>query len=120
MRLLLRILIIMFGLWLAARLVPSITLADDSFFMILIIAVVFGLINVFIRPIVKVLTFPITLLTLGLFLFVINALMLMLTAWLTPLTIEGGFFQSFMAALLGSIIISIVSTIANWFLPDRR
>jgi putative membrane protein len=121
MRLLLRILIVMFGLWLAARIVPGIILLDDSFFALLILAVVFALINAFVRPIVRLLTCPITLLTLGLFLFAINALMLMLTAWLTPfMTFEGDFLQSFMAALFGSIIISIVSTIANWFLPDKK
>ena len=119
MRLLLRILINVFGLWLAVRFVPGITLADDSFFTLLIIAVIFGLVNALIRPIVKLLTFPINLLTLGLFSFVVNALMVMLTAWLTPLTLEGNFFQSFMAALFGSIIISIVSSIASWFLPDK-
>ncbi|MFN2201395.1 MAG: phage holin family protein [Caldilineaceae bacterium] len=121
MRILLRVIINMFGLWLAARFVPGIIIADDTFFTLLLLAVIFGLVNAFIRPIVALLSFPITLLTLGLFAFVINALMLMLTAWLTPwLTLEGSFFQSFMAAFFGSLIISIVSAIAGWLLPDAR
>ena len=121
MRILLRIVINMFGLWLAAYFVPRITIADDSLITLLILAVIFGLVNAFIRPIVAILSFPITLLTLGLFAFVINALMLMLTAWLTKglLTLEGSFFESFMAALFGSLIISLVSAIASWLLPDR-
>ena len=121
MRLLIRIIINMFGLWLAAYIVPRISLADDSLITLLLLAVVFGLINALIRPIVRILTFPITILTLGLFAFVVNALMLMLTAWLTPyLTLEGSFFESFVAALFGSLIISIVSTVAEWLLPDKR
>lgn len=119
MRLIIRILINIAGLWLAIQIVPGITAADDSFLMLLVTALVFGLVNAFIRPIVSILAFPITLLTLGLFTFVINALMLMLTAWVTPLTLQGNFFQSFMAALFGSVIISIVSSIANWLLPDQ-
>lgn len=119
MRLIIRILINVLGLWVAIELVPRITVQDDNFWVLLLIAVVFGLVNALIRPIVHILTFPITILTLGLFIFVVNALMLMLTAWVTPLTIEGGFGQRFLAALLGSLIISVVSMIANWFLPDK-
>lgn len=122
MRLLIRIIINMFGLWLAAYIVPRISLADDSLITLLLLAVVFGLINAFIRPIARILTFPITILTLGLFAFVVNTLMLMLTAWLTGdlLTIEGSFFESLLAALFGSLIISIVSAVAEWLLPDKR
>lgn len=120
MRLIIRIGINMFGLWLAAYLVPRITLGSDHLFELLLLAIIFGLINAFIRPIVSILSFPITILTLGLFAFVINAFMLMLTAWLTGdlLTIEGTFFQSLWAAILGSLVISIVSAVANWLLPD--
>jgi putative membrane protein len=120
MRLIIRIIINMFGLWLAAYIVPRMSLADDSWITLLILAIVFGLINAFIRPIIRILTFPITFLTLGLFTFIVNALMLMIAGMTPWLTFEGGFFQMFMAALFGSVIISIVSTIANWFLPDKN
>ena len=72
-----------------------------------------------IRPIVKLLTLPINAITLGLFTLVINALMLILTSWLSAgLTIEGEIVTGFLTALVGSIMISIVSTVLSWFLPD--
>lgn len=125
MRLIIRILINMFGLWLADRLVPGITLGSDDLLALLLLAVVFGLVNAFIRPIVRIFSLPITVLTLGLFTFVINAFMLMLTSWITQnvlrqdlLIIEGSFTEKFVAALLGSLVISAVSVVAGWLLPD--
>jgi putative membrane protein len=117
-RILARIVINMIALWLTARLIDGIVIGDDLL-TLLLVAVVFGLVNAFIRPIVKLLTLPINLITLGLFTLVINALMLMLTAWLLSdaLTIEGGLINSFFTALIGSVIISIVSTVLNWLLP---
>ena len=77
----------------------------------LIAAIVIGLVNAVIRPILMILTFPITLVTLGLFTFVINALSLWLASGITP----GSGFQinGFIPALLGSIVLSIVSSIIN-------
>ena len=86
---------------------------------LLIVAIIFGLVNAFIRPIVKLLTLPLSIITLGLFSLVINALMLLLTALLTDgLAIQGGFLEQFFWALVGGVVISIVSTVLNWFLPD--
>jgi putative membrane protein len=89
------------SLWLAAWIVPGIDLSDEIG-TILWVALVFGLVNMFVKPIVKLLTLPMLLITLGLFAFVINAALLGLTAWLTDgLTVDG-----FVAALLGSLVIS--------------
>ncbi|HVR31845.1 MAG TPA: phage holin family protein [Acidimicrobiia bacterium] len=89
------------ALWLAAWIVPGIELSDNIG-TILWVALIFGLVNMFIKPIVKLLTLPMLLITLGLFAFVINAALLLLTAWLTDgLTVDG-----FLAALLGSLVIS--------------
>ncbi|MEH1770395.1 MAG: phage holin family protein [Nostoc sp.] len=86
----------------------------NNFVVALVAAVVIGLVNAFIRPILRLLTFPITLLTFGLFTFVINALTLWLASALTP---GYGFeIKGFLPALLGSIVLAIVSSVINYFL----
>ncbi|MDZ7951272.1 MAG: phage holin family protein [Nostoc sp. DedQUE12b] len=86
----------------------------NNFVVALVAALVIGLVNAFIRPILRLLTFPITLLTFGLFTFVINALTLWLASALTP---GSGFeIRGFLPALLGSIVLAIVSSIINYFL----
>lgn len=123
MKLLLRILINAVALWVTTLILPSISIeGENSIIQYLIVAIVFGLVNAFIRPIVKLLTLPISIITLGLFSLVINALMLILTAWILPaMTIDaGGIIQNFLIAILGSIIISIVSMVLSWILPDDK
>lgn len=116
-KLLLRVVINAIAIWVATYIVPGLTLTGDVLSW-LAVAVIFGLVNALIRPLVKLLTLPISIVTLGLFSLVINALMLMLTGWLTRfLVIEGALF-GFIPALLGSIIISIVSTVLSWFIKD--
>ncbi|MEH1855115.1 MAG: phage holin family protein [Nostoc sp.] len=86
----------------------------NNFVVALVAAVVIGLVNAFVRPILRLLTFPITLLTFGLFTFVINALTLWLASALTP---GYGFeIRGFLPALLGSIVLAIVSSVINYFL----
>lgn len=116
MRFVLRVLINAIALWVTAWLIDNITVTQD-FMGLLSVALIFGLVNAFIRPVVRVLTFPLTILTLGLFTFVVNAFMLMLADRFTEgLNIEGGFWT----ALLAGIIISIVSMILGWVLRDNR
>lgn len=103
------------ALWVAAQLVNGIEMSGE-FGPVLIVAAVFGLINALIKPLVLILSFPVVLLTLGLFTFVVNALMLMLTAWLVDALSVSGFW----AALLGSLLISIVSLIFSFILPEKR
>jgi putative membrane protein len=111
----LRVLITAFALWLANEFVPGLRIERTSTFFVA--AALLGIINAVVRPVVVLLTFPITLLTLGLFLLVINATMLGLVAYL----LEGFWIAGFLAALVGSIVVSVVSGVANWLIgPDGR
>lgn len=113
--LVIRILVNAVALWVAARLVGGIELAGE-FWPVLLVAAVFGLVNALIKPVVMLLTLPVVVLTLGLFTIVVNALMLMLTAALVDaLAVEG-----FMAALLGSLLISVVSFVLSIVLPEPK
>lgn len=109
----------MVALLVAAALVPNIYLTDQ-WVQLAIVAIVFGLVNAFVRPLVKLLTLPLTIATLGLFTLVINTLMLLLVSWLNVgLEFTGsGVVQNSIAAFLASIVITIVSTLLSWFLPD--
>ena len=124
MRLILRIIINAAALWVAAWVVPGFDVQGQLLAWIFV-AIIFGLVNAFIRPIVSFFSLPITCLTLGLFTLVINALMLLLTAWVSSLfgismTVGDSFLNSLWTALLASIVISIVSAVLSWFLPDEK
>lgn len=116
--LIVRVIVNMIALWVAAWLVGGITLSTNLVEW-LMVAIVFGLVNAFIKPIIRLLTLPINLATLGLFTIVINAFLLLFTSWLVPgLSFEAGVFGNVVSALLASIVISVVSMILNWFLKD--
>lgn len=111
----LRTLIYMLGLFLASTLVPGVSISGAWTFILA--AILLGLVNAFVRPIAFVLTLPITLVTLGLFLFVLNAGMFALVAAMLDNFVVAGFWS----ALFGAIILSITSTIASWYIgPDGR
>ena len=95
------------GLWLAEAWLPGIRIDDPA--TLLLAALLLGVINAIVRPIAVILTLPITLVTLGLFLFVINAAMLALVARLLP----GFHIADFSSALLGAIIVGIAGWIGN-------
>jgi putative membrane protein len=98
---------------LAAALLPGIRL--EGAWPALLAGLVLGLVNALVRPVLVILTLPLTLLTLGLFLLVLNGLCLALTAWLVPgLDIDG-----FLAAVLGALVISVVSWLLTAFVSDR-
>ena len=105
-----RWLIITMAILLASQFVPGIKV--DSISTVVIAAALLGLINVFIKPILIIFTLPLNILTLGLFTFIINALLLELVAYF----VKGFEVQSFLAAFLGSLIISIVTWFANYFI----
>ncbi len=116
MKLLIRILVNAAALWVAARLVPGIEAGGVG--SILAIALVFGFLNALIKPFLKLVSCPVILLTLGLFTLVVNALMLMLTAWFGgKLGIEFR-VDGFWAAFLGALVVSIVSTVLSWFVSE--
>lgn len=118
MKLILRILINAFAIWLTSMLLSNFSFSG-SVLNLIVVAVIFGLVNALVRPIVKLLTLPINLVTLGLFTLVINTLMLILTIWLSDsLNLAGGVFENLLVAFVAAIIISIISTILSWFLPD--
>jgi len=118
MKLILRILINAVALWLTAMLF-SVLEFSGNIWSLLIAAVIFGVVNAFIRPLVKLLTLPINVITLGLFTLVINTLMLLLTVWLSgAFSMTGGILSNLLTAFIAAIIISIISTILSWFLPD--
>src|SRR4030042_3757030 len=108
-----RLIINMVAILIIAYLFPSLVCVD-GFWTALVAAFLLGIVNAILRPILVLLTFPLTLLTLGLFLFVINGLMLGLVSTL----IKGFQVNGFWAAVLGSILISIVSWILSRFLPS--
>lgn len=107
MVLLIRWLLFAISLLFIAWLIPGITI--ENFNAALLASFIIGLVNVFIRPIFVVITIPITIITLGLFIFIINALLFGLVAYLVP----GFEVDGFLSALLGSILLSIISTFIN-------
>lgn len=106
-RMLIRWILFAAALLLTAWIVPGISFAN--FTTALLAAFVMGLVNLFIRPILLVFTLPLNILTLGLFTFVINALMLLLVAKL----VAGFMISGFLAALLGSLLLSVISLFIN-------
>lgn len=111
----LRTLIYMLGLFLASRLIPGV--AIDGLGSFILAALLLGLVNAFIRPLMFVFTLPLTIVTLGLFIFVVNAAMFgLVAAMLDNFQVSG-----FWSAVFGAVIVSITSTIASWYIgPDGR
>ena len=102
------------ALMLVAYLYPGVTV--DSFVAALLAALALGLVNAVVRPILVLLTLPVTLLTLGLFIFVINALLF----WFVAEVVHGFHVSGFGAALLGSILYSVLTLITSWLLFSRK
>lgn len=111
---LLRALATAFGLWLASVIVPGVYF--DDWIALALAAVVLGLINAVVRPVLVLLSIPLLIVTLGLFLLVINALLLSLVAAILP----GFHVQGFAAALIGSVVVSIASWLAALVLRPNR
>lgn len=105
------------ALWVASYLLAGISY-EGSWPGLLGVALVFGVVNAFIAPVLKVLSLPVQVLTLGLFTFVLNALMLMLTGWLAQSLGIAFEVRGFVAALLGALIVSVVSSVLSMLLTD--
>ncbi len=105
-RFIVRALIAALGLWLASLIVPGIE--SDGVVSLLLAAILLGLVNAIVRPVIVILTLPITLLTLGLFLLVVNAAMLGLVGFLLP----GFDVHGFWAAVFGAIVTGVVTWVA--------
>ena len=111
-RFVIRALFAALGLWLAARFVPGVSYRDAA--TLVVAAVLLGLVNAFIRPIVFVLTLPLTIVTLGLFLLVVNALMILLVAAFLP----GFQVHGLLAAILAAIVTGVTSWIGHAVVRD--
>lgn len=111
------------ALGVAVWVLDKITLTGDStgkkIGTLIVVALLFGLVNFLVKPLVKVLTFPLFLLTLGLITLVVNALMLLLTSWLADKLDLSFHVEGFWTAVLGGLIISIVSWALHIVLPDE-
>jgi len=114
-RFILRILIGAFGLWLAAFLLPQ-HISYHSTLDLLIAAVILGIANAIVRPILIVLTLPFTIITLGLFLFVINGLVLWLVGHFSP----GFHVHGFLDAILGAIVVGLVSWVGHFIIGSAK
>lgn len=113
-RLVLRLIINALALWAAAWAVPGVTLRGELW-ELLVVAIVFGLVNALIRPVVKFLALPLLILTLGLLTFVLNAFMLWLTAALTENLVVTGFW----AAFWGALVVTVASFVLSLVLGEK-
>ncbi|MGW6280557.1 phage holin family protein [Kribbella sp. NPDC055071] len=121
--LVIRLLVNAVALAVASWIVAGITLQGATtgkrVLTLLIVAAIFGIVNAIVKPVVKVLSFPLLILTLGLLTFVINAAMLLLTSWITGKLDVQFHVDGFWNALFGALIISVVGMLLNAVLPEK-
>lgn len=119
MKLLVRWVIAAMALVVAAWVVPGIRVTGNAWLTFAGMALILGFVNAVVRPIVKALTCPLIVLTLGLFVFVINAIMLLLAAWIGRAFHLGFVIDGFGAAFLGALIVTVVTWVLSVFVPDN-
>ena len=123
MRLIVRLVAGAVALAVAAWLIDGISIGpgttSEKALTLLFVAVIFGLVNLIVRPIARLISIPLLILTLGLFTFVVNALMLLLTAWIADQFDLAFEVDGFWSALLGALVISVVTFVLNVLLPDK-
>jgi len=129
-RLLVRLVTTVIALFAAIWIVPGIGLlgladgaalpSSEALINLVFVALIFAVVNAVLRPILKTFTLPITCLTLGLFTFVINALMLLLTSFIADQFDLGFIVDGFVAALVGAVVISVASTLVSIVLPEPK
>jgi putative membrane protein len=93
---------------------------EGAWLEFILVALIFGLVNTFLKPVLRLLTLPITMVTLGLFLLVLNALLLLLVGWISSELSLGLIVDGFLPALLGSIVISIVGWLLSMVIGAGR
>jgi putative membrane protein len=108
-----------FALYAAISLVPGIVMQDTNPVTYVWLALIFGILNALVKPILKLVTCPVILLTLGLFSLIINTILFYLTAWVGNQFNVGFIIENFWAAFFGALIVSIVSTFFNVILKDE-
>lgn len=117
MHILVRLVINAAALWVATRVVAGITYTGDGV-LLLLVALVFAVLNVALKPLLLILTFPFLLITLGLFTFVLNAFLLWLTGVISSSLGLGFQVDGFRAAFLGGLVVSLVSLVLSMFVRD--
>ena len=110
---LIRVVIVAAGLWVASKLVPGVSITEG--WSLLWAALILGIMNAIVRPVLIILTLPITILTLGLFILVINAAMFSLVAWM----LDGMTVAGFWSAFFGALVVSITGWLASGFISDQ-
>jgi putative membrane protein len=118
-RFLIRLVVNAVAIWAAVWLVPGLNY-EGSTVSLLLVALIFGIVNALVRPFLLLLTCPFIILTLGLFVLVINTIMLSLTVWLSDIFDLGLTSTGFWATFLGAIVISIVSSLINLLIKDNN
>jgi putative membrane protein len=116
---LVRLLVNAAALWVATHLVPGVSYAG-GWLSFLGVALVFGFVNAFIRPVAKILTFPLIIVTFGIFSLVVNGLMLWLTSSLSSALGLGFHVDGFWSAFFGALIVSIVSTLLSMMVTESE
>ena len=114
-----RLLVNAAALWVATQIVPGVSLSGGPL-PLLGVALVFGVVNALIRPVARILAFPLIILTLGIFALVINGLMLWLTSSLSSALGLGFHVSGFWAAFWGALVVSLVSTMLSLFIADSK
>ncbi len=109
-----RLLINAVALWAATRVVPGISF-DGDWRLLFVVALLFGVLNVSVRPILKLLTLPLLIVTLGLFTFVLNALMLWLTSAISDALGLGFHVDGFAAAFIGALVVTVIGFLLSLF-----
>jgi len=122
MRIFIRWLFTAIALVVAALVVPGINISDSNGWVaVAIMAVLLGLVNAVIRPVLTLLSCGFIVLSMGLFMIVINAVSLLLASWMSVNWFGAGFYvQDFWSALLGAVVVSVVSFLLSMFLPDKK
>ncbi len=116
-RFLIRLVVNAVAIWAAVQLVPGLNYVGSPT-SLLIVALVFGVVNALVRPLLLLLTCPFIILTLGLFVLVVNTILLSLTVWLSGIWDLGLTSTGFWATFLGALVISIVSSVINLLIKD--
>jgi putative membrane protein len=118
MKILIRLAINAAALWGTAWFLPSMAI-QDGFVNLLIVAAIFGVVNALIRPVARLLTLPLRAATLGLFTLIVNGAMVVVTAWISDLLVlDGGILKQLMVGTAAALIISLISTVLSFVLPD--
>ena len=106
--------------WLLSGITLTAATTSSKILALLVVALIFGVLNALVKPVFKLVTAPIVLLTLGLFLIVINACIMLLTSWVAGKVDLGWYVDGFWTAVVGALIVSVVSFVLSAFVPDRN